>query len=303
MRPLVFGVLGLVLAAPSFAEKAPFADVHLHYNWDQEEVTTPQEAIDRLKANNVVLGVVSGTPSERALKLRKAGGKWIVPFFSPYIHHRGRADWFTDPKVVDRAREALDSGRFFGIGEAHFIAGVGPSFHNEVVQGLLDLAREYDVPFLIHTESSSHEYFEPVCRQNPEIRFQWAHAGARLGPEEVGSLMEACPNVWTELSARDPGRYGYFADADGSLDQSWIELFNRFPDRFMTGADPVWPPGSLYRWDVADTGWDRVGQFLDFHRNWLDQLPSELARKIRLENPKRFYAYVLDTPAGNLRAD
>lgn len=300
--PLLAATLWLA-AAGAGAQPAPFADVHLHYNWDHEELIEPGEAVRRLKANHVVLGVVSGVPTKRALKLRRAAGPWVIPLFSPYIHHRGRTDWFTDPEVVEQARAGLQSGAFYGIGEVHFIAGVGPPFANEVFQGLLDLAREFDVPVLIHTESSSHAYFEHVCRRNPEVRFQWAHAGARLGPEEVGALMEACPNVWTEFSARDPERYGRFADAEGRLDPAWVELLRRFPDRFMTGSDPVWPPGSLYRWDVADSGWDRLGQFLDYHRRWLDRLPPELARKIRLDNARAFYAHVLDTEAGNLRED
>jgi predicted TIM-barrel fold metal-dependent hydrolase len=291
----------LLAGTASAAPAAPFADVHLHYNWDQEEATSPQEAVQHLKANGVVLGVVSGVPSPRALKLREAGGAWIIPLFSPYTHHRGRLDWHRDPQVVDKARRALESGRFHGIGEVHFIAGAGPAWDNPVFQGLLDLAREHDVPVLIHTESSSHDYFEPVCRSHPEVRFQWAHAGTRLGPEEVGQLMAACPNVWTELSARDPQRYGAFAAADGELQPGWRALFERFPERFMTGSDPVWPPGTLHRWDVADTGWKRLDAFLDFHRAWLDRLPEPLARKIRLENARDFYAPVLSSPASNLR--
>lgn len=301
---LVWGMVfaGLLVAETVGAESAPMADVHLHYKWSQEEVTDPEDAVRRLKANEVVLGVVSGVPSERALALRDAAGKWIIPFFSPYTHHQGRSDWFKDPGVVTKAREGLESGRFFGIGEVHFVAGFGPPLDNEVFQGLLDLAREFEVPLLIHTESSAHGYFEQVCRDNPEVRFQWAHAGARLGPEEVGALMKACPNVWTELSARDPDRFGQFADRQGRLDPEWIRLFQRFPDRFMTGADPVWPPGSATRWDVADTGWQKLGRFLAFHRRWLENLPPELARKIRLENARSFYSYVLETEAGNLRS-
>jgi hypothetical protein len=297
-------VLLLLVAGGRAAAEGPppFADIHLHYNWDQEEVTSPETAIDRLKANNVVLGVVVGTPSERALKLRKAGGKWIVPLFSPYIHHRGRLDWHRSPEVLDEAREGLESGRYFGIGEVHFAAGSPPGWDNTVFQGLLDLARKHDVPVLIHTESSAHGYFEPVCRNNPEVRFQWAHAGTRLGPEEVGRLLEACPNVWAELSARDPQRFGGLATPEGELKPGWRALFKRFPERFMTGSDPVWPPGSAHRWDVADTGWDHLDPFLAFHRRWLDRLPEELARKIRLENALAFYAPVLASDAVEPRA-
>ncbi|MFP4561065.1 MAG: amidohydrolase family protein [Thiohalorhabdus sp.] len=262
-------------------------------------MTSPREAAESLAANNVALGVVSGVPAPRARELQEAADFPVIALFSPYIHHRGRMDWFRDSEVVARTREALASGRFHGIGEVHFVASVGPPWDSPVFQGLLDLAREFDVPVLIHAESSDPEYFRPVCEANPEVRFQWAHAGSRLGPEEVGELMESCPNVWTELSARDPWRYGRFAAEDGELDEAWVRLFKRFPDRFMTGSDPVWPPGSSMRWDQADSGWERVGQFLDYHRAWLAQLPPELARKIRLTNALDFYAHALQED-GNL---
>ena len=296
-------IAGLGLAAGCAQGAEPFADVHLHYNWDQAEVTPPDEAAERLRANDVVLAVASGVPSDQVLDLREAAGDWVVPFFSPYTHPRGRHDWHRRPEVVAKAREALESGRYHGIGEVHFIAGAGPSWDNQVFQGLLDLAREYDVPVLIHTESSAAEYFTPVCRANPEVRFQWAHAGARLGPAEVDAVMAACPNVWTELSARDPWRYGGFADEDGTLSQAWRELLARYPDRFMTGADAVWPPGPVHRWDQADTGWQRLGQLVDYHRRWLDGLPDGLAHKIRVANAREFYSYVLDTGASAVRAE
>ncbi|MFA9460731.1 amidohydrolase family protein [Thiohalorhabdus sp. Cl-TMA] len=278
------------------AEPQPVADVHLHYNWDHEEVTPPEVAAEKLARNKVAFGVVSGVPAARALKLKEAASMPVIAFFSPYIHHRGRLDWHRDERVLKRTRAALASGRFHGIGEVHFVASIGPPWSNPVFQGLLDLAREFEVPVLVHAEASDHRYFLPVCRSNPGVRFQWAHAGARMGPEAVGALMEACPNVWTELSARDPWRYGRFAAEDGSLPEAWRRLFERFPERFMIGSDPVWPPGMVFRWDTADTGWRRFEQFLDYHRRWLRALPQDLARKIRLTNAQRFFAYALSEP-------
>ncbi len=137
-----------------------------------------------------------------------------------------------------------------------------------------------------------------MCRRGPEVRFLWAHAGVYLGPEEVVALVASCGNVWTELAARDPWRYNGFADRDGRLSPAWMALFKRFPGRFMTGSDPVWPPGSRGCWDVADTGWDKIGQFLGYHRRWLRRLPAPLADRIRLGSAREFLGE--PGPAGNL---
>ena len=31
----------------------------------------------------------------------------------------------------------------------------------------------------------------------------------------------------------------------------------------MTGSDPVWPVAQLNPWDEPDTGWERLGQFIN----------------------------------------
>ncbi|MEW8208196.1 MAG: hypothetical protein AB2746_18915 [Candidatus Thiodiazotropha taylori] len=43
------------------------ADTHLHWKWNQKEVTEPQQAIKILRDNQVTLAVVTGTPPELAL--------------------------------------------------------------------------------------------------------------------------------------------------------------------------------------------------------------------------------------------
>ena len=93
------------------------------------------------------------------------------------------------------------------------------------------------------------------------------------------------------MAARDPHRYldNPIADETGQLLPAWRELLLRFPDRFMTGADPVWPIENIQSWYEADSGWDRLGEFLDFHRTWLKGLPPEVAAKVRLHNAQRFF--------------
>ncbi len=270
----------------------PFADVHLHYTWDQTGVTSPEEAIALLIKNNVALAVVNGTPPELALELRHAGGNWVIPIFGPYLTAAHRQNWFTDSKVVTEAKKALASKAYYGIGEVHLRGGLGPSRKNKILQQLIELAAEYDVPFLIHIESSSEQYFVPLCKQHPKTRFLLAHAGGTLDAAQINRLLKACPNVWVELSARDPWRYVEsppVTDSKGRLSPEWIKLMKAWPNKFMTGSDTVWPVDNAHQWDQPDTGWQQLGRFLGFHRRWLRSLPDDLATRVRLTNALQFF--------------
>lgn len=266
------------------------ADVHLHFNWNQEEVTSAEEAVAYLRERNVVLAVVTATPAENAVKLRHAGGDWILPIISPYVEVLKRQTWHVHPDILPRVRAALESGEYFGIGEVHVISGYGPRLDNPVFLGLLDLAREFDLPFMIHTDSSDHRYFEAICRAHDDVRFLWSHAGGQLGADEVSALLDSCDNVWVELSARDPWHYGNLVDEEGALLPGWPELFTRLPERFMTGTDPVWNAHQMYRWYEADEGWQHYAQVNDWHRAWIAQLPAAVQEQIRLTNAQRFFA-------------
>lgn len=156
---------------------------------------------------------------------------------------------------MQEARKGLQEKRYFGIGEVHVISGLGPRRDNKVLQGLLKLAREFAVPFTIHTEASSYKFLLPICQQYHDVTFLWAHAGGILGAEHSRSIIAACPNVFIELSARDPHHYGGLLDANGELRAAWRELFIAYPERFMLGTDPVWHAHQVDRWYEADEGW------------------------------------------------
>jgi len=298
-RPLQISGLSLFLcfiaSVTEAADTTPFADIHLHYNWSQVQNVTPEQAVQRLRDNHVVLASVSSSPPELALELARHGNGMIIPFFQPYLDGEGGDFWFRDQRVLPGTRAALQSGLYKGIGEIHLVPGIGASPRNETVIGLLRLAREFDVPVLIHTEASSHLYFQPVCQGNPQVRFLWAHAGGLLTPEQVGQLLDSCSNVWVDLSARDDWRYirTPIVDENGHLLADWVTLLERYPDRFMVGSDPVWPVEDRNSWHTDDTGWDRLAEYINFHRRWLAALPAELARKVRLENARLFFGVTL----------
>lgn len=268
---------------------APFADIHLHYNWDQEELVEPQRALKILRDNHVELAVVFSTPSNNALKLANQDKPHVIPFFSPYISTGGRNNWYRDEKVLKLAREGLEKKIWQGIGEVHVVSGMGPRRDNKILQGLLKLAAEFNVPFNIHTEASSYQFLLPICKQHASVRFLWAHAGGILGPEHAEAIIKECPNVWLELSARDPWHYGGLLDEKGNLRKGWKKVLSKYPDRFMLGTDPVWHAQQRDRWYEADEGWLHYNDFINFHRRWLAGLPAAVERKVRLENALGFF--------------
>ena len=109
-----------------------------------------------------------------------------------------------------------------------------------------------------------------------------------LVPEQVSKLLDACPNVWAELSARDPWHYGGLVDEAGNLNGEWRTLLVRFQDRFMVGTDPVWNAHQIDKWYEADQGWEHYQQLHLFHQHWLKNLPANIEEKIRWKNALRF---------------
>ncbi|MCU7809770.1 MAG: amidohydrolase [Candidatus Thiodiazotropha sp. (ex Notomyrtea botanica)] len=294
LRALLNAILIVLLVWPlvgqSGQSQLPLADVHLHWKWNQKEVTTPAQAIEILKHNGVSLAVVTGTPPELALELEALAPDRVVPIYGIYRISEEWSTWHRDPTLVGRVRQALASGQYQGVGEVHMIGGFISDWKNPVITELFQLAAEFDVPVLVHTEFSRANYLIGFCQAHPKTRFLWAHAGSILPPEEVARGLDACNNLWVELSARDPWRHvARQIDDDGSLKPEWRKLVVDYADRFMIGSDTVWPVERLNPWDEPDTGWQELPRFLSFHRGWLDELPIDIANNIRFENARMLF--------------
>jgi hypothetical protein len=292
-RYVLFALVVLCSAFVSAEEdSAPLADVHLHWKWNQKEVTSPQQAIDILRENQVKLAVVTGTPPELALELKALAPDLVVPIYGVYRIPGEWSNWYRDPSLLERTREALSSGDYRGIGELHMIGGFISDWKHPNISGLFHLAAEFDVPVLVHTEFSRANYIIGFCQAHPKTRFLWAHAGSILSPEEVERVLQACSNVWVELSARDPWRHvARRIDHEGRLKPAWRQLVTEYAERFMVGSDPVWPVERLNPWDEPDTGWQELPKFLHFHREWLRQLPVAIAAKVRIQNAQAMFDF------------
>lgn len=278
----------IVICLSSCASTVPsysvFSDSHVHYNWDQVEETDTQEVVNILKQANVGLTIISSTPTEMALEVREKGGEWVVPFFSPYIHALGKRDWFKKEEVVKKADQGLKNGQYFGIGEVHFMDGFHPKTDNVIFLQLLDLAKKYRVPVMIHIDSSNEKTFLAICLKNPSLKLIFAHAGGVLKPSHIRKILSQCKNVWIDFAARDPWRYGGISKEDHTLLPEWKKLVLQFPDRFITGTDPVWKVTRGQTWDLPDEGWKKYRQLLDYHWTWMNDLPEDVRRKVSREN-------------------
>ena len=288
---LIFLYMNICLITVAADENPPpLADVHLHWKWNQKEITTSEQAIEILRENRVALAVVTGTPPELALELEEKAPEMVVPIYGIYRIPEEWSQWHLDPEVLERTRKALQSGLYQGIGEIHMIGGFISDWKNPIISDLFNLAAEFDVPVMVHTEFSRANYMIGVCKAHSETRFLWAHAGSILPPSEVSRALDACSNLWVELSARDPWRHVSHQITDkGILEPEWRKLVIDYADRFMIGSDTVWPVDHLDPWYEADSGWEKLSQFLLFHRGWLDQLPPDTANKIRLNNALEFF--------------
>jgi len=292
-------VLALGLALPVLSMQAretvrqPVVDAHLHYKRNQAEATSPQEAVNALREQGVELAVVAGTPPQLALKLYELAPDLILPIYGPYDELGQWYRWQFRPELVDAIREGIQQGPYRGIGELHLIGDFALRWReSEVLRGLLAVGAAYDVPVLIHMEFSRADPTLSLCRGNPGNRLVLAHAGAALPPTEVALILEACPRVWIDLSARDPWRYALnpITDADGRLLPQWEALIMEHPARFVIGSDTVWPVERLDAWDQVDTGWERIGDFLDYHRRWASFLPRDVASRVLRENALELFS-------------
>jgi len=282
-----FLLLAIYTGIASAQNPQPFADAHIHYNWDQAEIISAQAVVKILAKRNVGLTLVSATPSHLALELREAGGDWIVPFFSPYTHALGRHDWYRNQSVVEQAASGLAQGLYFGIGEIHFMVGFLPRPDNAIFLQLMALAGQHRVPALIHVDAANDGFFLGICKAHPQVRIMFAHAGGNLKPPHIRSILEQCPNVWIDFAARDDWRYGGLTDANSLLLPAWKQLVLDFPNRFVTGTDPVWRVTRTQSWDQADDGWDYYDLLFNYHQTWLADLPANVRQKIAWDNVRQ----------------
>lgn len=203
-----------------------------------------------------------------------------------------------DKNAVSHIERMLElyPGLWQGIGEVFtrhddltaLTSGDTPRANNEAMTRIYHLAAERDLPVLLHSNITSKRERNPLylaeieepLRNHPHTRFIWAHAGSSLEIHRhqtqmdfllpvLTRLLEDYPNLYVDLSwsVLEP----YLLDAEGVPRQAWLQLVERFPERFMLGSDLV-------------GRFDSLGEQLHGFKPFLDALPEAVAHKVARDN-------------------
>ncbi len=256
----------LALAAVFFAgstavaEDLPIFDAHIHYSHDAVTLVPPDQIAKLLRDAGVAKALVSSSDDDGTQKLLAAAPDIIVPALRPYRRRGAISTWMHDPSVIDYLEDRLAQFEYYAIGEFH---AFGDDIKTPVIQRMIELARERDL--LLH-HHGDRKAMDLIFETWPEARVLWAHSGFDT-PEEIGAALATYPNLWSDLAFRSD------MSSRSGVVQEWRELFEKFPDRFMVGTDTF-----------APERWYYVGPHAISTRDWLSNLPDDLARKIAYEN-------------------
>jgi predicted TIM-barrel fold metal-dependent hydrolase len=197
-----------------------------------------------------------------------AAGVVVVPFVRLYRNRADYTGWPTDPSIVEMVLRELaagtDAGPFRGLGEFHLYDSAGAD--GPTARRLMQLAEQRDLVVLAHCDDVA---IDKLYAHAPKARVIWAHTGIGGVPvERVRELLQRHPTLTGELSYR-PG----LTDGDGRLSPVWRALFIERPDRFVVGSD-TW----------VNQRWDDYEALMRQARQWLGDLPPEIARRIAWGN-------------------
>lgn len=252
--------LALLISPALFA--GPIFDTHLHYNAATARQFSAEQIISILARNNVSQALVTSTPPSLALTLHQQAPERILPLLGVYREARDKENWTGDSSLPTRLEKQLQQDHWCGIGELHLFAR---ERHSPVFTRIIALAGQHELPLLLHTDPA---VIDSVYEQAPHQPVIWAHAGTFPYPDLLADYLTRYPALHIDLSMRNER-----IAPNGVINDDWYELFIRFPNRFLVGVDTF----SAMRWQgFAITA--------AMTREWLRQLPDDIARQIAHDN-------------------
>jgi hypothetical protein len=273
-RPLSV-VLGLLIGLPAFAAEPPLPvfDAHLHYSHDAWESLPPAQIVALLRQAGLKRAMVSSSSDDGTRKLFEAAPDLVLPALRPYRTRGEIGSWMRDPSVIAHLESRLAKHRYVAIGEYHVY---GADADTPVVRRVVQLAKEHGL--FLHSHSDA-DAIERQFAQDPQARILWAHAGFDA-PQKVAEMLRKHKNLWCDLAFRTDHAQG------GKVDPAWREVFLAFPDRFLVGSDTFTPER-----------WYYVVPHAQWTREWLADLPRDVAERIAYGNGERLFTALARTQA------
>jgi predicted TIM-barrel fold metal-dependent hydrolase len=262
-------------ATPVFAAEPPLPvfDAHLHYSHDAWEMLPPAQIIALLRQAGLKRAMVSSSSDDGTRKLFEAAPDLVLPALRPYRTRGEIGSWMRDPGVITHLESRLARYRYVAIGEYHVY---GSDADTPVVRRVVQLAKEHGL--FLHSHSDA-DAIERQFAQDPQARILWAHAGFDA-PQKVAEMLRKHKNLWCDLAFRTDHAQG------GQVDPAWRAVFLEFPDRFLVGSDTFTPER-----------WYYVVPHAQWTREWLADLPRDVAERIAYGNGERLFTALARTQA------
>jgi hypothetical protein len=261
------GLVNRIAAAP-----LPIFDSHLHYSLDAWEQLPPKAAIAILRKAGLKAAMVSSSSDEGTQKLYAEAPDLVIPVLRPYRTRGELSTWVRDPSIVTHMETRLKNYRYVALGEYHVY---GADADLPVVRRVVELAREHKL--FLHSHSDA-DAIERQFKQDPNARILWAHSGFDA-PDKVRDMLRQHKNLWCDLAFRSDHA------SNGKVDPAWRAAFMEFPDRFMVGTDTFTPER-----------WHFVVEHANWSRQWLADLPTEVAERIAYKNGDALFGQMLKRP-------
>ena len=256
---LAISCWGLLLPLTTSAEQ--LFDGHIHYNQDEWEIISPGNALERLDRAGIGKAFVSSTPTEGTEKLYRLAPDRIIPVLRPYRSRADRRTWFDDAELRSRLEANIENVPYRGIGEFHIF---GANASTPVVDDVIALARQHDLFLHAHADEDA---ISRIADRAADLTIVWAHAGFDVAVARLEQLLDRYPNVLLELSFRND------IAPEGEITAEWRRFLTQHPDRFLVGMDTY----------IASR-WAQLNDLADQTRQWLAQLPPDVADRIAFTN-------------------
>ena len=271
LMPLLLATASAVALTSAMAADPPLPifDAHMHYSHDAWEQLPPKAAIALLRKAGIKRAMISSSSDEGTQRLFAEAPDLVLPSLRPYRSRGEIGSWMHDASVIPYLEGRLAKFRYVAIGEFHIF---GADADLPLMRRVVELAGEHRL--FLHSHSDA-DAIERQFKQNPQARILWAHSGFD-SPERVSEMLRKHKNLWADLAFRSDHASG------GKVDAAWRRVFLEFPDRFMVGTDTFTPER-----------WHYIGEHARWSRQWLSDLPRDVAEAIAWRNGERLFASML----------